>query len=115
MVFSSVFGLKDSLHPLNYDHSLVLLKNDQNLIPLKNLSNQSIASIDLSNSHHSSFQHTCNKYTNVNHYSFNTFSSKRMIRAMSKEVKDYEVVILVTDTLHGAMNGLFELLSEEKI
>ena len=37
-----------------------------------------------------------------------------MIRAMSKEVKDYEVVILVTDTLHGAMNGLFELLSEEK-
>ena len=114
MVFSWVYGMNDSLHQLNYDHTLVLLKNDQNLIPLKNLSNQSIASIDLSNSHHSSFHHNCNKYTSVNHYSFNTFSSKRMIRAMSKEVKDYEVVILVADTLHEEMNGLFELLSEEK-
>ena len=37
-----------------------------------------------------------------------------MIRAMSKEVKDYEVVILVADTLHEEMNGLFELLSQEK-
>ena len=114
MVFSWIYGMNDSLHQLNYDHTLVLLKNDQNLIPLKNLSNQSIASIDLSNSHHSSFHRTCNKYTSVNHYSFNTFSSKRMIRAMSKEVKDYEVVILVADTLHEEMNGLFELLSEEK-
>ena len=114
MVFSWVYGMNDSLHQLNYDHTLVLLKNDQNLIPLKNLSNQSIASIDLSNSHHSSFHHNCNKYTSVNHYSFNTFSSKRMIRAMSKEVKDYEVVILIADTLHEEMNGLFELLSQEK-
>ncbi len=107
--------MRDSLIIVNYSHDFLLLKNDQNTIPLKNIGNKKIASIDLSNSRYFNFQNTSNFYTQIDHFRFNTFSSNRMIKAMAKEVKDYDLVLIITDTLHAMMYDLFEEIGSHTI
>ena len=85
-----------------------MLKNEHNTIPLKHLGNQKIATLDLSNSRYFNFQQTSNLYTPIDHFRFNTFSSKRMIKAMAKEIKEYDLVLIITDTLHTSMYSLFD-------
>ena len=103
-----LFGMNDSTIIPKFNHDFILLKNELNTIPLKKLGTQKIASIDLSNSRYSNFQHTSNLYTQIDHFRFNTFSSKRMIKAMAKEIKEYDLVLIITDTLHALMYGLFD-------
>ena len=103
-----LFGMNDSSITIRNDHDFILLKNEQNTVPLKKLGTQKIASIDLSNSRYLNFQHTSNLYTQIDHFRFNTFSSKRMIKAMAKEIKEYDLVLIITDTLHALMYGLFD-------
>ena len=31
-----------------------------------------------------------------------------MIKAMAKEIKEYDLVLIITDTLHALMYGLFD-------
>ena len=104
----TLFGINDSSFSIKYNHDFILLKNNLNTIPLKKLEAKKIASVDLSNSRYSNFQHTSNLYAHVDHFRFNTFSSKRMIRAMAKEIKEYDLVLIITDTLHTLMYGLFD-------
>ena len=68
-------------------HSTVLLKNSENIIPLKKLDTLKIATLNLSSNNLNSFEKSCDNYTNIDHFHFNTFSSNRMIRAMEKELK----------------------------
>jgi len=103
-----LFGMNDSSITIKYNHDFILLKNELNTVPLKKLGTHKIASIDLSNSRYLNFQHTSNLYTQIDHFRFNTFSSKRMIKAMAKEIKEYDLVLIVTDTLHALMYGLFD-------
>ena len=103
-----IFGINDSSFLTKYNHDFILLKNNLNTIPLKKLEAKKIASVDLSNSRYFNFQQTSNLYTHVDHFRFNTFGSKRMIRAMAKEIKEYDLVLIITDTLHTLMYGLFD-------
>ena len=103
-----LFGMNDSSITIKYNHDFILLKNELNTVPLKKLGTHKIASIDLSNSRYLNFQHTSNLYTQIDHFRFNTFSSKRMIKAMAKEIKEYDLVLIITDTLHALMYGLFD-------
>ena len=98
----------DSTITKKYNHDFILLKNEHNTIPLKHLGNQKMATVDLSNSRYFNFQQTSNLYTPIDHFRFNTFSSKRMIKAMAKEIKEYDLVLIITDTLHASMYSLFD-------
>ena len=98
----------DSTITKKYNHDFILLKNEHNTIPLKHLGNQKMATVDLSNSRYFNFQQTSNLYTPIDHFRFNTFSSKRMIKAMAKEIKEYDLILIITDTLHASMYSLFD-------
>ena len=98
----------DSTITKKYNHDFILLKNEHNTIPLKHLGNLKMATVDLSNSRYFNFQQTSNLYTPLDHFRFNTFSSKRMIKAMAKEIKEYDLVLIITDTLHASMYSLFD-------
>ena len=68
-------------------HSSVLLKNQNELIPLKSLDTLEIASLNLSSNNLNFFEDACDHYSTVEHFHFNTFSSKRMVKSMLKELK----------------------------
>ena len=97
-------------------HSTVLLKNSRNIIPLKKLDTLKIATLNLSSNNLNSFEASCDNYSNVNHFHFNTFNSKRMIRAMGKELKSFNLIIVNTDTIHFEIaNLIHEISSKNKI
>ena len=97
-------------------HSTVLLKNFGNIIPLKKLDTLKIATLNLSSNNLNSFEASCDNYSNVNHFHFNTFNSKRMIRAMGKELKSFNLIIVNTDTIHFEIaNLIHEISSKNKI
>ena len=97
-------------------HSTVLLKNSRNIIPLKKLDTLKIATLNLSSNNLNSFEESCDNYTNIDHFHFNTFSSKRMIRAMEKELKSFNLIIVNTDTIHFEIANLIqEISSKNKI
>ena len=97
-------------------HSTVLLKNSRNIIPLKKLDTLKIATLNLSSNNLNSFEASCDNYTNIDHFHFNTFSSKRMIRAMEKELKGFNLIIVNTDTIHFEIANLIqEISSKNKI
>ena len=97
-------------------HSTVLLKNSRNIIPLKKLDTLKIATLNLSSNNLNSFEASCDNYTNIDHFHFNTFSSKRMIRAMEKELKSFNLIIVNTDTIHFEIANLIqEISSKNKI
>tara|TARA_B110001454_G_scaffold154498_1_gene143770 strand:+ start:1293 stop:3122 length:1830 start_codon:yes stop_codon:yes gene_type:complete len=97
-------------------NSSVLLKNYKNIIPLKKLDTLKIATLNLSSNNLNSFEKSCDNYTNIDHFHFNTFSSKRMIRAMEKELKEFNLIIVNTDTIHFEIANLInEISSRNKI
>ena len=97
-------------------HTTVILKNSKNLIPLKKLDTLKIATLNLSSNNLNSFEESCDNYSNVNHFHFNTFTSKRMIRAMGKELKSFNLIIVNTDTIHFEIaNLILEISSKNKI
>ena len=89
-------------------HSSVLLKNSKNIIPLKKLDTLKIATLNLSSNSLNSFEASSDNYTNIDHFHFNTFSSKRMIRAMSRELKEFNLIIVNTDTIHFEIDNLIK-------
>ncbi len=112
IIWSNSFFSKDS----TTIHSTVLLKNSKNIIPLKKLDTLKIASLNLSSNNLNSFEKSCDNYTNIDHFHFNTFSSNRMIRAMEKELKEFNLIIVNTDTIHFEIANLInEIGSEKKI
>lgn len=97
-------------------HSTVLLKNFGNIIPLKKLDTLKIATLNLSSNNLNSFETSCDNYSNVNHFHFNTFTSKRMIRAMGRELKSFNLIIVNTDTIHFEIaNLIHDISSKNKI
>lgn len=94
-------------------HSCVLLKNKNNLIPLKNLDTLNIASLNISTNSDNIFENSCDNYTNVKHFHFNTFSSKRMVKAMVKELEDYNLIIVNTDTIHEFSANIISNISKD--
>ena len=94
-------------------HSCVLLKNKNNLIPLKNLDTLHIASLNISTNSDNIFENSCDNYTNVKHYHFNTFSSKRMVKAIVRELEDYNLIIVNTDTIHEVSANIISNISRD--
>ena len=57
-------------------HSCVLLKNKNNLIQTNDLDTLNIDSLIISTNSDNIFENSCDNYTNVKHFHFNTFSPK---------------------------------------
>lgn len=95
-------------------HSSVLLKNYKELIPLKNLDTLEIASLNLSSNNLNIFEDACDHYSTVEHFHFNTFSSKRMVRLMLKELKSFNLIIVNTDTIHEVIANMISNIGDQK-
>ena len=92
----------------------VLLKNAQDIIPLKNLDTLKIASLNFSSNNLNVFEKSCDNYSKLDHFHFNTFSSKRITGAMLKELRKYNLVIIVTDTIHLEIANMINKISFSK-
>ena len=92
----------------------VLLKNTQDIIPLKNLDTLKIVSLNFSSNNLNVFEKSCDNYSKLDHFHFNTFSSKRITGAMLKELRKYNLVIIVTDTIHLEIANMINKISFSK-
>ena len=92
----------------------VLLKNTNDIIPLRNLDTLKIASLNLSSNNLNVFEKSCNNYSKLDHFHFNTFSSKTMVKAMLKELKKYNLIVIVTDTIQQEIANMINEISFSK-
>ncbi|MBM78616.1 MAG: hypothetical protein CL846_09045 [Crocinitomicaceae bacterium] len=92
---------------------LIVLKNKNELIPLKKLNLLKIASLSLGNSEHKSFESSLNNYAKITHYHFNTFSSKKVINAMIEELNQYNLVLVNADSIDMKIDAMISLLADE--
>ena len=92
----------------------VLLKNTNDIIPLRNLDTLKIASLNLSSNNLNVFEKSCDKYSKLDHFHFNTFSSKTMVRAMLKVLKKYNLIVIVTDTIQQEIANMINEISFSK-
>jgi len=92
----------------------VLLKNTNDIIPLRNLDTLKIASLNLSSNNLNVFEKSCDNYSKLDHFHFNTFSSKTMVRAMLKELKKYNLIVIVTDTIQQEIANMINEISFSK-
>jgi len=112
----AVFGnsIYDSTIKVNYEHSVVLLQNKDDILPLKQLNTLQIASLVLENTPSSTFEESINRYGQIKNYHFNTFSSKRMMRSMIKELSDYNMVLVFSDTIDLNIANFISQLGEKQ-
>ena len=92
----------------------VLLKNTNDIIPLRNLDTLKIASLNLSSNNLNVFEKSCDNYSKLDHFHFNTFSSKKMVRAMLKELRKYNLIVIVTDTIQQEIANMINEISFNK-
>ena len=115
-IIASNFGWSnnDTLHEIKFSHNVFVIKNDSNLIPLKRLDTLKIATLNLSNNLSHQFENTLDKYTKSTHYHFNTFSSKRIMKVMIKELQSYNLILINTDTINENMANFIKSIGEKK-
>jgi len=109
ILYPNHFFSKDST--INHN---VLLKNTNNIIPLRNLDTLKIASLNLSSNNLNVFEKSCDNYSKLDHFHFNTFSSKTMVRAMLKELRKYNLIAIVTDTIQQEIANMINKISVSK-
>lgn len=85
--------------------ALTVLKNEQNLLPLKRLDTLKIASISLGSSSKTDFQEMLSMYTEVDHFYLSEKSTQ--VNVVRNKLKDYNLVIVgVHDTGRFPYNRL---------
>ncbi len=104
----------DSIFAKNVLDDFVLIKNDDDILPLKKLDKLKIATLNLSNNSNNFFEKTCDKYCKSNHYYFNTFSSKKVMKVMKKELDSFSTIIVITDTIHQSMADFINSIEQNQ-
>lgn len=84
--------------------STVLLRNDSALIPLIELDNKRFASVNIGSANATMFDSIANKYTSVDRFSAEAYSSNLHLNALSADLKLYNSVIvqISQDEVHQA-------------
>jgi len=77
-----------------YDNSITLLRNKNNLIPLKTFQRDCFASVVISDTVNNNFQLMLNRYAKVNCYSLPRGSSEKTMDSLIQVLSDYDRVIL---------------------
>lgn len=92
--------------------SLTVLRNHEDLIPVKNLEKLSIASVSIGKSAPSTFQNRLANYTKVISYSLPKTASPEQFRKLLATLKEYDLVILGLHDLDMRPQKNFGLLPE---
>ncbi len=74
--------------------SLSLLKNENELVPIKNLDTLNIASISIGYGAKTKFQKTLSLYTKVKHFSINKNASTTQFQALNNQLTGYDLIIV---------------------
>ncbi len=74
--------------------SLTVLRNKNNLLPLKRLDTLSIASVSLGIADETIFQKTLSKYNTVDHFSISKNASKEAFNELINKLENYNLVII---------------------
>ncbi|MDN5200419.1 glycoside hydrolase family 3 N-terminal domain-containing protein [Fulvivirgaceae bacterium BMA10] len=73
--------------------SLTVLKNENKIIPVKNLDKIKVASISIGKSKRTDFQKTLSQYMEMDHYQLGLKSSAGSIQQIQKKLASYDLVI----------------------
>lgn len=76
-----------------YEESLTLVKNDNNLLPLRRLDTLKIASLVIGNTKYGRFQQRLDDYAPMQHYYLNSESTKEQQDQMLKTLAGFDLVI----------------------
>ena len=73
--------------------SLTVLKNEENILPVKELQNVKIASVSFGKNQKTTFQKTLDLYTDVKHFNFSLDPSAAEIKEVREKLQKYDLVI----------------------
>lgn len=77
-----------------YESSITLVKNENNIIPIKAIDTLKLASVAIGVSEKNDFQRMMSKYTDVDHYVFQKSPSYTAMQALIKQLQNYHYVIV---------------------
>lgn len=97
--FSYQYAVKDSIQEMRtVSGTTVLLNNTGLVIPLTNLENNRIASVNMGSAHAEVFDSIANKYTTVDRYTSKSYTLGVVTHALISRLKEYKtVLVLVND------------------
>ncbi len=90
----------------------VVLNNDQEIIPLKNLEKRTIASIDLGFTHSMVFDSLLNKYAHVTHFNGNLYLANNQFKSLIDDLKYYNTIVLGLSDVSVFNNEVMNFISE---
>ena len=99
VVFSNEDIILDSSTDTALVKNIVLLKNSDKILPLKRLDTLKIASLNLCKNSTDYFENIVDYYCPSKHYYFNTFSSKKVMKIMKKELDSFNVILITADNI----------------
>ncbi len=101
----------DLTNRLLFENALTLVKNENNLLPLKRLDTCKIASVVIGDKLNNEFQKGLSRYTKVKHFATSKKSSQEKINSLLQSLKPYEKVIV---SVHGTkMNGSYGVYNND--
>ncbi|MCZ6520106.1 MAG: glycoside hydrolase family 3 C-terminal domain-containing protein, partial [Bacteroidetes bacterium] len=74
--------------------SLTLLKNDNEILPLKNIHQLKIASLSIGRAHRTTFQKMLSNYTQLDHFNLGIKSEPKLIKKVQQDIAKYDVVLV---------------------
>lgn len=81
-----------------HEQTLTLLKNEQNVVPLKRLDTLHIATLAIGTSSETAFQHQLSDYMEMEHFFLPTDAGKEKVDAVFRKLKAYNLVLA---SIHG--------------
>jgi len=91
------------------DAAMTLLKNDQDLLPLKRLDTLKIAAVSLGYEDPSAFDEMLNNYTSVAHFGINKDAKPGLADSLLEKLKPYNTIILCVNNMNNVPKKDFGL------
>ncbi|HRS54635.1 MAG TPA: glycoside hydrolase family 3 protein, partial [Bacteroidales bacterium] len=77
-----------------YQSAITLVKNTNNIIPIKKLDTLKIASVSLGTEKLTTFQQTMSNYANINHFNLNKNANTKEIKNLIEKLNNYNLIII---------------------
>lgn len=95
-----------------YENSLTLLKNEGDIIPLKDLGNKKIASVSIGAESDNVFNTSVDRYCEFDSFSYELKPSQEDIAKALVDLKDYDVIILTVHDMNQRPYQNFGIISQ---
>lgn len=77
-----------------YENAITLVKNNKDLLPLKNLDTLKIASLVFGDTTQNEFQNTLSLYSKVEHYNFTQYNDSVKTNELLQKLQEYNLIII---------------------